>query len=136
VSIALITHASGPGLIRVDADRESVRNADSALGLAGHPLASGGADGFEVALFEQAHSTSDRAQQAAGERDPRLRLGISVLVDASRLLHSLDDIGHEVVDLAHVALEELAHLLVVSGFDHGLHPEVGHDRLRVAQTDV
>src|SRR5918994_1954535 len=92
---------------------------------AGEPAASAGGDSRDVSVEHAAQSLADRSQQAEGDEDPRFGLGIAVPRDATGGLRALDHSDHELLNLAHVALEVLPDLGVVACFRQSLDPEDG-----------
>jgi len=85
---------------------------------------------------QQADAPADHAEDSPGEEGPRFGVGVPVGMKDAFLLAAPDHVGHEVVDLAHVAAEVLAELGVLGRLAEGLHPELGHLELAVANRHV
>src|SRR4029079_12419914 len=97
----------------------------------GQPAPSLADDRGELSCPEEAaEAVGERPQQAAGEEDPRLRIGVAVGRDRTRSLTGPHSGSDEVVYLAHVGAEVGLHLLVVTGLGDPLDPEVRQEGIR------
>src|SRR5436190_14617387 len=72
---------------------------------AAKPGEAGGADRLELPVVEQPDAPADHAEDAAREHDPGLGVGVALRGDRTLRLAAPDQVGDEVVHLAHVAAQ-------------------------------
>ena len=97
----------------------------------GEPAAPLAADRGELGRAEHpAEPVGERSQQAAGEEDPRLGVGIAIGRHRAGRLVPAHHVGHEVVHLAHVGADVALDLLVLGRLGDALDPEVRQQRIR------
>src|ERR1043166_6400624 len=94
----------------------------------GHPLAAAGDDVVELVADHVAEAVVDRAQEAEGDEDPRLRIRVALGYDAAVFLGPPDQARDVVVHLAHLRPERAPDLGIVCSLGQRLDPEVAeHD---------
>src|SRR6266536_109516 len=104
--------------------------------LRSEPVEARFADARDLFFVEQADASPDHAEHAVGEEGPGFGVRVAVGVEDAFRLPAADQVGHEVVHLAHVAAEVPAELGVLARLPEGLHPELRHLELAVADPDL